>query len=507
MLRAMASVFALPAALTCMFYAGNVGCRDARKSDDVPTYDNQVHAILAAKCKDCHATKGPGGFAITSYLDVIACGKDGAPTVLPASSAAPLLRALDGAPHRGLLTAEERDAVSAWVAAGAQKTTGGAHEPGYVDPRSPKSHGRALRAAGWKPMLDASSDQACGRCHEGVPSGRSPKVTASAPGAPSCTTCHTEPAGPLACSTCHGDGSRAAPPRDPCFFPDDARTAGAHVAHVTPAPGRAQLACATCHPVPGATVLEGVHGNGTVNLAFDANASGNASYDAASGACTTECHARPGGQKPRPAWTDKGPMACNDCHGSPPPQHYAGACSGCHRDADAKGTAFTGGHLHVNGRVDLGDGTGTCGACHGAGSDPWPSTGAHAKHKLPANSAPVACESCHVVPTVFGKGTAHPKGGPVTLTFGGLAKNRGANPTFTNGTCNNAYCHGEGVVGTTAAAPRWTDKGASCTSCHGLPPGPPHGGAAECSTCHGSVVDPGPVITDRARHVNGFTDK
>jgi hypothetical protein len=51
-------------------------------------------------------------------------------------------------------------------------------------------------------------------------------------------------------------------------------------------------------------------------------------------------------------------MGCNDCHGAPPVAHPAGPCTNCHSEANANGTALTPGPLHLNGRIDFGDGTG-----------------------------------------------------------------------------------------------------------------------------------------------------
>ena len=83
-------------------------------------------------------------------------------------------------------------------------------------------------------------------------------------------------------------------------------------------------------------------------------------------------------------WTQApAPVGCNDCHLSPPANHYTGACTGCHAEANATGTALTPGPLHVNGKVDLGNGSGQCGACHGSGNSPWPTTQVHAAHQNP----------------------------------------------------------------------------------------------------------------------------
>jgi predicted CxxxxCH...CXXCH cytochrome family protein len=474
-----------------------------------PTYDGAVGAILASKCKDCHAPSA-GRWRGATYLEAIACVADGSPAALaPTGGQAPILRVLADPTHAPLLTDDERTTFAAWVQAGAPKFAASVHEPSFIDPRSPNSHGRALRAKRWQPMLDAKDPEACGRCHEGVP--RPEKITASAPGAPACTSCHSEERGVLACGTCHVDKPTSFPPRDACFFPDDPMRATAHAKHTAPSEVRSEgLACATCHVLPPPEVLGGVHANGKIDIAFDPKLAGGSTWDDQSRTCTASCHARAGAAKPRPLWTDKGPLACGDCHGSPPPKHFVGACSSCHGEANATGTALTGARLHVNGGVDLGDGSGKCGACHGSADDPWPKTGAHAKHRNPASAAPVECVACHVVPTAFGVGTGHPVGGAPILTFSGLAVARNAPATYANGTCKNVYCHGQNVIGTTARSPVWTDTtGAEskCGSCHGLPPSAPHIASEKCEICHGSV-DPsptGPVINAAKRnlHVNG----
>jgi len=508
------------AAFGLLIASALTGCRQERDTSNAPTYDGEVSAILAAKCTDCHRDSASGGWVANSYLSTIACVRSGAPATLPSDDTAPLARAVGDSTHYLLLTDREREIIRAWVRAGAPKFQTSVHDPAFVDPRSEKSHARMLRAERWKSMLDPNADTACGRCHDGAPSGRPAKVDASAPRATACTSCHKEPEGVLACSTCHGDGTRAAPPRDPCFFPEDVPRAGAHLAHVGPNAIRGEgLPCSTCHPVPstaaGANILDGVHGNGSVDVAITSPIAGPSSYDAIARTCTTGCHARAGAAKPKPAWTDRGPLACGDCHGAPPPQHYAGACTSCHHEANATGTGLTSTPvLHVNGKVDLGDGTGTCGACHGSGDDPWPKTGAHATHRAPSSARAVACETCHVVPKAYGPDAGHPVGGGAKVVFSGIADARDAGATYDAPTCKNVYCHGGGLVGTTPATPYWTDtSGASktCTGCHGQPPSAPHPTTTTCYTCHRSVTDPAPdggvILTSPNEHVDGVTNK
>jgi predicted CxxxxCH...CXXCH cytochrome family protein len=459
-----------------------------------PVYDVDVAPVLQARCVACHGDTDPsGGWSATSFLGAIACvGRAPAsgrpPATLPPDDRAPILAALDTDPHRGLLGEAQRTTIAAWVAGGTPAFRRDVHDPGVIDPRSPMFHGAVLRASRWSPMLDPADPSACGRCHEGTPA-RPSGVTEAAPGAPSCTSCHDQAGGVLACSTCHGSQGKAYPPRDRCFFPGDAP--GSHAAHVEPSPEHpAGLACATCHPAPGSPVIGGLHGNGTVEVTFDpTSVPGDARYDRASGACAVYCHDQ-GGAKPRVTWTEPAnAIGCGGCHRSPPPGHFAGPCTGCHAEANAGGTSLRGGPLHMNGKVDLGDGSGQCGACHGTGASPWPATGAHRAHEDPALTAPLACSNCHVVPVaildpVHLDGTVH-------VAFSGLATARGALPVWSGGRCTNVACHGANLADP-VVAPAWSDASgaaARCGACHGVPPSQ-HTPSASCdrSDCHGSEI-------------------
>jgi predicted CxxxxCH...CXXCH cytochrome family protein len=339
-------------------------------------------------------------------------------------------------------------------------------------------------------MLDPKDPEACGRCHDGTLS-RPSGVTFAAPGATACTTCHTEPEGVLACSTCHGEGAKSYPPRDQCFFPGDSTRPDAHAAHVESSAARAGgLACSACHPIPGANVIAGLHGNGSVDIVFDAAlVAPEATYDAGAGACAVACHDR-GGARPEPLWSDPKPMGCGDCHASPPANHFVGPCTSCHREANAAGTALSGGPLHMNGRVDLGDGSGQCGACHGSGSDPWPTTGAHGAHKNPLLTTAIDCASCHVVPSVV-LAAGH-LDGIVQVLFSGRALDRGAVPAWNGTSCTSVACHGANLVDPPLVVPTWADTSgaaSACGACHGLPP-TQHTPQTSCESaiCHGSEV-------------------
>jgi predicted CxxxxCH...CXXCH cytochrome family protein len=477
-----------------------------------PVFDTNVAPILEQHCVACHGATAPAaGWSATSYLATIACVEPtGAPATLPGNSA-PILTALDTAPHQGILDASDRATLTAWVAAGAPAFVGTVHAPGVVDPRSSAFHGAALRSEHWAPMLDATNPAACGQCHDGSPAPVA-GVTSFAPGATACTSCHSQPGGALACSTCHGSGTVAYPPRDLCFFPGDESAGVAHAAHVNPSEESASgVACSTCHPVPGAQIIDGLHGDGTVEVTFNATLIGpEVSYDRATQACAVTCHDS-GGLRPRPLWSETTPMGCNDCHLSPPPGHFSGSCTGCHSEANATGTALSGGPLHLDGRVELGNGSGECGACHGTGNDPWPTTAAHPAHESPTISAPVACASCHPVPTTV-EDPLH-LDGVVHVTFAGLALARGALPSWSGSTCSSVACHGANLADTPAVLPAWADTSgaaAKCGACHGIPPSQ-HTASKSCSdsNCHGSEVSldvagtPSITASGELLHING----
>jgi len=488
-------------------------CSQDRASPLPPVYDVDVAPVLQAHCVECHGDTNPAaGWSATSFLGAIACVPSNVPATLPPSDAAPILAALTTAPHIGLLSGAEQTTVSSWVAGGTPAFQAGVHTPSIIDPRSAGFHGAILRASHWSQMLDAADPGACGGCHDGAPT-RPVGVTRGDPAAPSCTSCHDQPGGALACSTCHGSGTNAYPPREPCFFPGD--VGGAHALHVQPSPEKSGgVPCSTCHPVPGSPVIGGLHGDGIVEVAFDpAQVPGEATYDRTTGACAVYCHTR-GGTKPDVTWTEAAfPVSCQDCHLSPPASHYIGPCSGCHADANASGTALSG-MLHMNGKVDLGDGSGLCGACHGTGDSPWPSTAAHPGHHNPTGlTSPLACTSCHVVPAtildpVHLDGTVH-------VTFAGLATARGAQPVWNGTTCTNVACHGANLADP-PAVPAWDDASgeqAKCGACHGVPPSE-HTTATGCnrSDCHGGEVTlaPGgaPLISASGLtlHIDGIVE-
>lgn len=507
--RGDAALFSRAALASLAAFAAS--CTDERaRTDAQVTYRSDIAPLLEARCATCH--EGPAaaaGWRVGNYGEVIACTSAGVPATVGGDTA-PILAVFERGDHAGLLDAAERERLRRWLSEGAPSTRAGVHPATFADPRAPDGHAQFLRARNYRPLTDPADADACGHCHEGAPRDA---LAATAPGATPCTTCHTDEGGVASCGTCHGAPGRSYPPRDPCFFPEAADRAGAHARHAGPAPTHAEgLPCSTCHPTPG---KDEVFRSGTthldthVEIYFDHERAGRAaSFDAATKRCTGTCHAR-GGTQPEVSWySDVGMNAtCTSCHGAPPPDHYAGACTSCHREANASGTSLEAPILHVDGKVDLGDGSGRCGACHGRGDDPWPTTGAHAAHASPGSARAVPCASCHVVPSPSAK---HPVGGGAKVSFGGLAIRGGARATFDVATkaCAGTYCHtGRGGE---IPTPRWAADPASraCGACHSAPPPPPHSQSADCSSasgCHqGSLASPS-VFTPggKAAHVDG----
>ena len=484
-------------------------CREHRlPAEELVDFGTDIQPLLADRCVTCHgAARAEAGWRAERYVDTIGCADSG-PVTLPQAADLPsrLAAVLERDDHVGFTNSDERALLRRWLELGAPAGRG-VHESAFVDPRSPQSHGAFLRASRYAPLRDATGPDVCARCHEGA---GMPATTSAAPGATACTTCHAEPGGVFACTTCHGSPGNAAPPRLSCFAPQPAR-ADAHTAHVLPSGARAEgLACAGCHPTPaGPGTFDGAHADGHVEVWFDYAIAGRlAAFDPSTERCAGTCHDA-GGARPQPSWTDA-PMTCADCHGAPPAGHYAGACNRCHAEANSDGTSLQNARLHLNGRVDRGDGTGTCGSCHGSGADPWPTTGAHAAHARPSQGQPVPCETCHEVPTAT---SPHPSGGAAQVRLGGLALASARRPSYdvATRTCAQTYCH-DGA-GAAKPAPRWDDgpPAAACGACHASPPPPPHAAVATCAgtSCHRGSTDATGQLTPlgAAHHVDGRIDR
>ncbi|MBM4343234.1 MAG: CxxxxCH/CxxCH domain-containing protein [Deltaproteobacteria bacterium] len=169
----------------------------------------------------------------------------------------------------------------------------------------------------------------------------------------------------------------------------------------------------------------------------------------------------------------------------------------------------------------------SCSACHGTDGNPappravggkvdvaWRGVGAHQTHVVGTASAdPVACASCHVVPT--GLWDEHHIDSPdkrATVTFGGAALFKDATPTWspTDLTCATTYCHGGTLKAPgTNGSPLWTLVDGSqrgCGSCHGAPPPKPHPQTGDCIGCHAATAGPKNTIAHKDKHINGVVE-
>lgn len=352
--------------------------------------------------------------------------------------------------------AEERDRPDAGP------TAVRVHAVGNLDTASEDFHGKELARHDYDFGV-------CAKCHGEKLDGGTAKV--------SCKTCHAD--GPTACTTCHKTGP----------------TTNAHRAHLG-----SNVACGDCHTVPTAWDDEGHIRRGgkadppPAEVTFGARAGETAMFE--SGRCSgVACHgatlAAGGGANTAPSWTDTGIAGtCTACHAAPPPSHARNQCASCHPS----------GASHIDGTVQFV--TSCNGGCHGTATSAAPprdlagntsitaiGVGAHQAHLNPTSGlrGPIPCATCHVVPAAVTSPGHLDTTGPAEVVAS-LGWDRAS------ATCTTASCHG-------SARPVWTQQGgATCGSCHGLPPSTPSHTAgmplSSCTTCH----------SQWSLHMNGVVD-
>ncbi|HEX9104286.1 MAG TPA: CxxxxCH/CxxCH domain-containing protein [Polyangia bacterium] len=331
------------------------------------------------------------------------------------------------------------------------------HPAGIADPQSPDFHGTLLQSNGW-------NLGSCTKCHgtdfAGGTSGRS------------CLKCHSD--GPTACTVCHD-----LPPKS-----------GAHVAHAK------KYDCTACHHKPQTWDEPGhlfaadgsVIKTPQVTAAWDGTRCSN-----------TYCHG-----DATPAWNG-GPAeaTCGSCHKIPPANHASNRCGDCHGRVADNSATIVNDALHVDGKVSLGDDSGTCLACH-----PSPG-GAHKSHATAPHAlrGPIGCPECHVVPTAIDSPghIDHPTPQVFPPGSGTLSRANGAMPTWDGMQCSGTYCHGN-------ATPTWVpgNGAATCGSCHAIPPATAaHAGVtslAACATCHPTTMNPSGAIIVGGTHLDGVVN-
>lgn len=222
------------------------------------------------------------------------------------------------------------------------------HKDGIINPTSPNFHGKIISSNNWdmKP---------CQQCHAANYSGGTVEA--------SCYDCHTQPGGPEACNTCHGefaDPLRSAPPRalEGSIFTTSPGV-GAHTAHLYENSIGKEILCATCHTVPSTFGSEshlGSDNKAEINFGELAVYSGvNPNYSFSNNTCSdTYCHgnftffkdsssysfiytaATMVGNNFSAKWNkvDGSQAECGSCHGLPPTGHRASTlneCVNCHQ--------------------------------------------------------------------------------------------------------------------------------------------------------------------------------
>ena len=234
---------------------------------------------------------------------------------------------------------------------------------------------------------------------------------------------------------------------------------------------------------------------------------------------------------------------CRQCHGGSYTGSNAISCvsAGCHADASGNQKSPE-----------------SCNTCHGTFSSAANDTvswapprsiagdtattvegvGAHQNHLnavVMDLSNPIACNSCHTVPSgVYVQGHFDSPLPAKVIFVNQLSKTSsgGATPSPTfdaqSLTCRNTYCHGnwqlkksnslhqfiysDSVISGSQFAPQWTggDSQGACGTCHGLPPaGHDNSFGTSVSTCTGchyreASKQFGPL--DKSIHINGKID-
>ncbi len=523
---------------------------------------------LLRRCSGCHGGASPAaGYDVSRYLTTLkeASGKVVAVAGDPSSL---LLQTIDpqtadpthqAATDPALFAAVQKWVVDCQLAIAPTPV----HPAGWANPDSVDFHARAVPTLSYDLGL-------CQKCHGDDFKGGAAKG--------SCFQCHDK--GPTDCETCHGQ-----PP-----------ATGAHQTHVKGGAFARPFDCGECHVKPMAWTDVGhvFDADGGVIPAYDADGGvagppagvdivpfgafagqsfssvprqGPPGWDQTARKCSfVYCHGGAFGDEnaknDSPRWNGgSGEATCGSCHGLPPSNHKLTTCWTCHPKVAAPPTpgatvpTLVDLSRHVDGKISLGDESGTCWACHGSPNHPSPprdlqgrtdpgliSVGAHDAH-LGAHRlrGPVACGDCHAVPTrVTDPGHIdHDLPAqlfPAAIASTSLAFKDGAQPAFDHdaGTCSRVYCHGGGAkIGTDQTStlnhsPLWTGGGpqAECGACHGIPPqNAAHApgakwkaiafqsGLQHCADCHPQTIDShgdilitGAAGMESSTHINGTID-
>ncbi|MBI5511521.1 MAG: CxxxxCH/CxxCH domain-containing protein [Deltaproteobacteria bacterium] len=342
----------------------------------------------------------------------------------------------------------------------------------------------------------------------------------------------------VVCTACHGTaGVNAAPPSSLTGNTGSADPkVGAHQAHLAGGQHSKAVDCAECHIVPTQYTDAGhmTDGDDVAELTWGALASTGVSPTRTGAQCRNYCHGATltGGNPQSPSFNSGPITSCSNCHGAPPTTPYhasatATTCDKCHETAGPGGTVADRSR-HVDGVVQA---AAACSACHGDASRPSSTAnappmdlqglaasskvGAHLAHLSPTNSAPAACDACHVVPLTMDDSGHRDSDNVAEVTFHGraiAASGPAIGYTAATLTCANTYCHGVITAGgTNNDLAVWDAGGAAsaCDACHGVPPPTSgHGAviaATPCGGCHTDTASSTAATTIKAPqyHVDG----
>jgi len=254
------------------------------------------------------------------------------------------------------------------------------HKEGILNPSSMDFHGKLISDNNW----DMNQ---CQQCHGSNYDGGLVNV--------SCFTCHTQPAGPENCSTCHGSETSPAPPLD--LNGNTSTTehgVGAHQVHLAGNLKGKTLSCAECHVVPTSFSNAGhvdsdspaeAPMNGFLATLKTNDPSTNdydsglplfdpdPAYNSADFSCSnTYCHGtfKNGNTDNAPVWTNPSSSTCGTCHGDPTKSdsfekalpktteqggsHPGGLdCSICHGGVVDANLKFINVSKHIDGKLNL----------------------------------------------------------------------------------------------------------------------------------------------------------
>ncbi|MDF1566237.1 MAG: CxxxxCH/CxxCH domain-containing protein [Deltaproteobacteria bacterium] len=211
-----------------------------------------------------------------------------------------------------------------------------------------------------------------------------------------------------------------------------------------------------------------------------------------------------------------GAGACDGCHNAPPLTASLGNTPPSASVHATHGTATPTDYGQVVSGATAGDYGIPCGKCHpssgsehfnggGSGSlaTPWL---VQVDGHFDTTENPKAQITGMLAPTFTKGGSLYAEQGPDTKYW-----------EYSNGTCDNVYCHGEFPGGKQANVATFLAGNQPCGACHGADSAdPPSGGShpahaggylgLACNTCHELTVDGGDLVDDRTYHVNGRTD-